>query len=1181
MDNLYGKIGEVNKTWNYPYPDGPTYSSLKIVDFEGNWHVAVVKGSGFPIGTTIYANGRWKTSGQGYGKYFETIQYKLSDEVHEDKGWYSSFSFEGVVKELVAYKKDSDWKVFQVEADNGNIIEVSSNAFGDSVEVGSTIKVTGTFRKSKVGRTQLRADSFEVIKDAERIEQGNVKTLEGTVLSIDNRKDNGWKVVSVRSGNRVIKAKGMMPEVRAGMHLKANGALIDDRFGRVFAVKTHEFSLPSEQESIVKFLKDFVPGLGEKGATAIFNNLGSKTVDILTVNPRAALKGVNITQANRAKIIEAFEKSGTFLHVAAKLSGYGLGEARIRKLFEMYGAETEEYVKSSRYNLIDEVHGMGFKLVDQMALSYGVDKDAEDRIQAGVIYALDNAASSGNTCVQRDVLVRKTSLLLDVNADKVENAINTMLSSTPPRIRYCDGMIYHPDLYYYERRTADLLLRKAENNSTSRVRVNFEAIERQAKERYGHPIALDVSQKDAVTAAVSNNVSIITGGPGTGKTLTINAVISAAEAGGAKVLLASPTGRAAKRMAEMTGHEASTVHRLLEFHDGHFARNADNRLEGDMLIIDETSMLDVAMTTRLLEAVPSGMKVVFVGDSDQLPSVGPGTVFMDMIDSGRFNVTRLNRVHRQGEDSGIVLNAQKINAGDPELDFSNQDFQFFAVTSEEEASSKILELATKTIPEKYGYKSTDIQILPAIRKEGTLLGTSELNRSMQAIVMPDDTPSLGRYHVGDRVMQTKNDYEKGVFNGNFGVVASTDSLSGKLVVDFEDAGRVEYERDELDNLDLAYAVTTHKAQGSEFPAVIIPVWKGSSSFILDRNLLYTAVTRASKLCFLVGDPDAIQEAVQKRNTEKRTSLLLRRMTGDIVDNQPLGPERVSYEAGKKEIGQAGAAGRDVEADKPETISFRDTVIEKDIKELNLIDRIRLQVNGCLDHVIKGEKGIFLVSKHPSDPDKVLFERTSDAMRTLKKRSKTDVVTSSPSFIYGRALRDRKTGKYLYYDVASGKIEYSETHIPVVVTLTFLLSKMDGKPAQKRAVAEQFELTGRIDGLVTMDGKDWVVSPTGVRDIVLLQDPSVVKELVAKTKLPKLTSSMTAGKTRDNLSNGFGFFAADGVFYAFDLMKKKIVPAKDYDETLREVIANNELQKMKEKAKQRLDMAKEYQKKTKL
>lgn len=689
--------------------------------------------------------------------------------------------------------------------------------------------------------------------------------------------ENGYSVmrVKVKGYDELVTLVGNLLEVPAGSVLLCEGDWkVDKRYGSQFVAQTWEEVMPATLYGIEKYLgSGLVKGIGPKFAQLIVNRFGLDTIEIIETDIERLYEVPGIGRKRVEKIAESWEKQKDIKNVMLFLQGYGVSTAYAAKIYRQYGKESIDTVKTNPYKLADDIWGIGFKTADTIASKMGYEKNDLRRLKSGVTYALSHMAEEGNVYAEEDQLVKSAIELLDADEAPVRQAISEMLQSED-LIADAEA-IYMPPFYYAEVGTANRLnkLLDCVEGSLFNIIPDISVISKQTGVEY------DEVQAEAIREAVSSKVMVLTGGPGTGKTTTTQGIIAALKAMGLRILLAAPTGRAAKRMSEATGMEAKTIHRLLEYNpkDG-YKRNDDNPLEGDALIVDECSMIDLLLMNNLMKAIPAGMRLVLVGDIDQLPSVGAGNVLRDIIDSKRIPVIRLARIFRQAQESRIVMSAHDINKGvfPDTSNGKNTDFFFIQQEDPEQAVDTIVKLVKERLPNAYKRPTSDIQVLTPMQRG--VVGAANLNMALQTVLNPGQV-SLNRsgysFRQGDRVMQLRNNYDKEVFNGDFGYIERVDMEDRTLFVCF-DGRTVEYDVSELDELTLAYATTIHKSQGSEYPIVVMPVLM-THYVMLQRNLIYTGITRAKKICVLVGTKKALSFAIRNLLVLKRNTKLKERL----------------------------------------------------------------------------------------------------------------------------------------------------------------------------------------------------------------------------------------------------------------------------------------------------------------
>lgn len=689
--------------------------------------------------------------------------------------------------------------------------------------------------------------------------------------------ENGYSVmrVKLKGYDELVTLVGNLLEVPAGSVLLCEGDWkVDKRYGSQFVAQTWEEVMPATLYGIEKYLgSGLVKGIGPKFAQLIVNRFGLDTIEIIETDIKRLYEVPGIGQKRVEKIAESWEKQKDIKNVMLFLQGYGVSTAYAAKIYRQYGKESIDTVKTNPYKLADDIWGIGFKTADTIASKMGYEKNDLRRLKSGVTYTLSHMAEEGNVYAEEEQLVKSAIELLDADEAPVRQAISEMLQSED-LIADAEA-IYMPPFYYAEVGTANRLnkLLDCVEGNLFNIIPDISVISKQTGVEY------DEVQAEAIREAVSSKVMVLTGGPGTGKTTTTQGIIAALKAMGLRILLAAPTGRAAKRMSEATGMEAKTIHRLLEYNpkDG-YKRNDDNPLEGDALIVDECSMIDLLLMNNLMKAIPAGMRLVLVGDIDQLPSVGAGNVLRDIIDSKRIPVIRLTRIFRQAQESRIVMSAHAINKGvfPDTSNGKNTDFFFIQQEDPEQAVDTIVKLVKERLPNAYKRPTSDIQVLTPMQRG--VVGAANLNMALQTVLNPGQV-SLNRsgysFRQGDRVMQLRNNYDKEVFNGDLGYIERVDMEDRTLFVCF-DGRTVEYDVSELDELTLAYATTIHKSQGSEYPIVVMPVLM-THYVMLQRNLIYTGITRAKKICVLVGTKKALSFAIRNLSVLKRNTKLKERL----------------------------------------------------------------------------------------------------------------------------------------------------------------------------------------------------------------------------------------------------------------------------------------------------------------
>ena len=732
--------------------------------------------------------------------------------------------------------------------------------------------------------------------------------------------ENGWSVlrVNVKGYKDVVTLVGNFCDTKVGAVLAVEGNWrVDAKFGKQFQAVSWKEELPSSVVGIEKYLgSGLIKGIGPVYAKKIVAKFGEETLRIIEEDIQRLSEVDGIGKKRIDLIAKSWEKQKDVKDIMVFLQGNGVSSAYAAKIYKAYGKESIDKVKENPYRLADDIWGIGFKTADSIAKNMGYAENDIRRCKSGIIYSLNQLANEGHVYAVREQLIKdanerlgltenKTSsdsselsdaqnstptidastsatdaITIDMAAEPapqmrppVEQALEEMISSEDLKVE--DECIYLPPFYHSEVGVAKKLLqlKNAKQDNLFAGQVNMEAIEKESG------ITYDDVQQAAIHMAAESKVMVLTGGPGTGKTTTTQGIISAWKTAGLRILLAAPTGRAAKRMSEATGMEAKTIHRLLEFKPTEgFKHNEENPLDGDALIVDECSMIDIILMYSLLKAIPPTMRLVLVGDIDQLPSVGAGNVLRDIIESGAIPVTRLTRIFRQAQSSRIVMNAHAINQGYfPNIqNGKNTDFFFIRCEEAQDAVPQIVNLVKNRLPKAYGRPVSDVQVLTPMRR--SYCGSDNLNIELQKTLNPMGLSlSYGGtlYRSGDRVMQIRNNYDKDVYNGDIGTISDVDLEENELLVSFGDKV-VTYEKSELDELVLAYATTIHKSQGSEYPIVVIPVFY-SFFTLLQRNLIYTAITRAKKICVLIGQVKALGYAVKNLTVEQRNTKLKERL----------------------------------------------------------------------------------------------------------------------------------------------------------------------------------------------------------------------------------------------------------------------------------------------------------------
>lgn len=719
--------------------------------------------------------------------------------------------------------------------------------------------------------------------------------IRGTVETvIFNNVENGYAVIDMDVDGELVTAVGIFPSVTEGEFLSLSGEMKNNpRFGEQFVVENVEYSPPTDIESIIKYLSSgLFYGIGEVKATSIANKFGAHTMDIIQNNPERLSEVKGISTKAAGDISASYKENIRVKDTIIFLQEYGISMKTAFKIFKVYGENTKTVILNNPYQLVEDVDGIGFYTADEIAKKIGIESDSVFRIKAAVIYLLNEAAAKGgNTYLSEDYLKSELIRITEVSdLEKIDNAFDELILQNQI-IMEDDGEKTEVMLrlnYYLEKNIAQRLVMLVEDSAETDIDINAEISH---FERL-NSILLHDNQKKAIEKTVKSRGSVITGGPGTGKTTIIKCLIEIYKKRGLSIELCAPTGRAAKRMSEATGEDAKTIHRLLgvDFKDQRlsFMYNDKNPLESDIIIVDEISMADIYIFHSLVKALKRGAKLVLVGDKDQLPSVGAGNVLSDIIASGIFEVSHLTEIYRQAKESLIIVNAHKINNGEmPIIDKGDGDFFFEQKSDSKDIAQTVCSLITKRLPAYLKISPKEIQVMAPIKKGEA--GTINLNKILQDKLNPEGkslTVGDSVFRVGDKVMQISNNYQiewkkmhllyeesgKGVFNGDIGHVA--DIAGNELTVEFEDGKTVKYDSGNFDELMLAYAISIHKSQGSEFNVCVIAITPGSYK-IMTRNLLYTAVTRAKKVAVIVGDSKVLYKMVKNDYLEKRYSNLLK------------------------------------------------------------------------------------------------------------------------------------------------------------------------------------------------------------------------------------------------------------------------------------------------------------------
>ena len=726
---------------------------------------------------------------------------------------------------------------------------------------------------------------------------------------IFRNEDNGYTVMVLKGmeEERELTCVGTFPAITQGAAIEASGNYTTHPvYGKQFQIASYVEKMPEDALAMERYLgSGAIKGIGAALAARIVRRFGDDTMRIVEEEPERLAEIKGISEKKAMEIAEQMTEKADMRRAMIFLQKYGISLNLGAKIYQKYGQTVYGVLQENPYRLAEDISGVGFRIADEIASRIGIHTDSDYRIRSGMLYTLLQASGEGHIYLPKEELFSRASGLLGVDSSYMEKHLMDMVVDRKLILKETeDGAVVYPTRYYYlelnsARMLCELNILCPEDEEMMEKRIN--RIEKETGTR------LDEMQKQAVAAAASHGLFILTGGPGTGKTTTINAIIRYFEEEGAELRLAAPTGRAAKRMTEATGYEAQTIHRLLELNgmpeeeqEGravHFDRNSENPLEADVIIIDEMSMVDIALMHSLLLAVTAGTRLILVGDENQLPSVGPGNVLRDIIRSGCFPVVELKKIFRQASESDIVVNAHKINRGEQvTINNKSRDFFFLKRYDADIIIRVVIALIQEKLPRYVDAKPYEIQVLTPMRKGH--LGVERLNQILQRYLNPPDEKKkekeIGQrlFREGDKVMQVKNNYQLeweilgrykipvdkgvGVFNGDTGIMTEINEFAETATVEFEDGRQAEYSFKQLEELELAYAVTIHKSQGSEYPAVILPILSGPR-MLMNRNLLYTAVTRARKCVTVVGSETTFAEMIRNEKQQQRYSSLDRRI----------------------------------------------------------------------------------------------------------------------------------------------------------------------------------------------------------------------------------------------------------------------------------------------------------------
>ena len=730
-----------------------------------------------------------------------------------------------------------------------------------------------------------------------------VESLAGYVEHIIYRNaDNGYTVLNLVSGEDEITCVGIFSAIAVGENIEAQGEYTEHpTYGQQFKVTSFEEKAPEDEEAIERYLgSGAIKGIGLAMAARIVRRFKEDTFRIIEEEPErlAEIKGISNRKA--MEIASQVNEKRDLRQAMIFLQQYGITMNLAVKVYQAYGQDVYGIIRENPYRLADDIDGVGFRTADEIAVRVGIRMDSDFRVRSGILYTLLQASGEGHTYLPETELTPRASKLLNVTAEQVEKQYMDLAIERKIILKQMEDQtqIYAASFYYMEANTATMLkrLNVSYDVSDAEIEQRIRGIEKKSG------MTLDEHQVTAVKEAVRNGLLVITGGPGTGKTTTINTIIRYFELEGLEIFLAAPTGRAAKRMSETTGFEARTVHRMLELNggaegSGGFERDESNPLEADVIIVDEMSMVDISLMYSLLKAISVGTRLILVGDVNQLPSVGPGSVLRDIIQSHACNVVMLTKIFRQASTSDIIVNAHKINHGEEViLDNKSMDFFFLKRYDADVIINVVLQLIKQKLPKFVDATPYDIQVLTPMRKG--LLGVERLNGILQRYMNPPANDKVEKeygstvFREGDKVMQTKNNYQLaweirtkfgltvdkglGIFNGDMGIIRQINDFAEQMIIEFDEGRMVEYPYKLLDELELAYAITIHKSQGSEYPAVVIPLL-GGPMMLMNRNLLYTAVTRARKCVTLVGNEVTFQQMIRNTSQQKRYSGLCDRL----------------------------------------------------------------------------------------------------------------------------------------------------------------------------------------------------------------------------------------------------------------------------------------------------------------
>ena len=728
-----------------------------------------------------------------------------------------------------------------------------------------------------------------------------MESIQGLVEHIVyHNEENGYTVLHLMRQGKETVCVGTMAMINEGEYIRAEGDYVEHAtYGTQFRIDHFSIEAPEDVFSIERYLgSGAIKGIGPTLAARIVNKFKENSFHIIENEPERLAEVKGISEAKAIEICRQFHEKQGMRHAMMFLAKYGITTSYAVKIYNEYGSRLYDIIRENPYQLAEDISGIGFRLADEIAKKAGIGSDSDYRVRSGIIYVLLQASLNGHTYLPLEKLKQEAAHILDIPADLVERQLMDLSIDKKIVIKNIDKVpvVYASVYYYLELNTARML-----KNLNIRYDIDYREAARQIERiEADEAISLDDMQKTAVLEAARNGVLVITGGPGTGKTTTINTIIRFFENEGMEIRLAAPTGRAAKRMTEATGYEAQTIHRMLELTGGpeapsesQFQRNEDHPLEADAIIIDEMSMVDIHLMHALLKAILPGTRLIMVGDVNQLPSVGPGNVLKDIISSHCFNVVMLTKIFRQALESAIITNAHKINDGEA-LDLERKTPDFFCLKRYQSSDilGVVIALVRDKLPQNVHASSYDIQVLTPMRKGE--LGVENLNKVLQRYLNPKSEDKREKEHggtlfrEGDKVMQVKNNYQLeweitsqynipiekgvGVFNGDTGILKEINFFAEQVTVEFDEGRKVTYSFSELDELELAYAITVHKSQGSEYPAIVLPLLSGPR-MLFNRNILYTAVTRAKNCVAIVGNDMTVQQMIHNERQQQRYSSL--------------------------------------------------------------------------------------------------------------------------------------------------------------------------------------------------------------------------------------------------------------------------------------------------------------------